>query len=45
MSESSRILGQELYKMDVDDNTLVTRKANILINRNRLRKKISRKIL
>lgn len=44
MSESSRILGQELYKMDVDDNTLVTRKANILINRNRLRKKISRKI-
>ena len=44
MSESSRILGQELYKMDVDDNTLVTSKANRLINRSRLRKKISRKI-
>ena len=44
MSESSGILGQELYKMGVEDNRLVTGRANRLINRSKLRKKISKKI-
>jgi len=44
MSESSGIPGKRLYNMGVEDNTLVTDRANRLINRSRLRKKVSRKI-